>query len=77
MEFLLVYVMLNDEGVSSVFGLSQSGDWAICDVEGSDSVGKELAGVGGLYSYGVWLVLITGWSLLIAVMVIMEVTRGG
>lgn len=30
-----------------------------------------------LYSYGVWLVVITGWSLLVGVVVIMEVTRGG
>lgn len=29
-----------------------------------------------LYSYGTWLVIVTGWSLLIGVVVIMEITRG-
>ena len=37
----------------------------------------EAVGVSALYSYGVWLVVITGWSLLVGVVVIMEVTRGG
>lgn len=40
-------------------------------------VNKELTGVGGLYSFGVWLVVVTGWSLLVAVVAVMEVTRGG
>lgn len=31
----------------------------------------------GLYDYGIWLVLITGWCLFIAVVVVIEVTRGG
>lgn len=30
-----------------------------------------------LYSYGVWLVVVTGWSLLVGVIVVLEVTRGG
>ena len=29
-----------------------------------------------LYSYGTWLVIVTGWSLIIGVVVIMEITRG-
>ena len=29
-----------------------------------------------LYSYGTWLVIVTGWSLLIGVVVIMEITCG-
>lgn len=29
-----------------------------------------------LYSYGTWLVVVTGWSLLIGVIVIIEITRG-
>lgn len=37
---------------------------------------KEAVGVAALYSYGVWLVVVTGWSLLIGVVVVIEVTRG-
>lgn len=34
-------------------------------------------GVAALYSYGAWLVVVTGWALFIGVVVVMEVTRGG
>ena len=33
-------------------------------------------GIAALYSYGTWLVIVTGWSLLIGVVVIIEITRG-
>ena len=37
---------------------------------------EEVTGVTALYSYGVWLVIVTGWSLFISVVIIMEITRG-
>lgn len=37
---------------------------------------EEAMGIAALYSYGTWLVIVTGWSLLIGVVVIMEITRG-
>ena len=37
---------------------------------------EEVTGVAALYSYGVWLVIVTGWSLFISVVIIMEITRG-
>ena len=33
-------------------------------------------GIAALCSYGTWLVIVTGWSLLIGVVVIVEITRG-
>ena len=48
----------------------------IYDVGDSGVVSKEAVGVAALYSYGAWLVVVTGWSLLIGVVVVMEVTRG-
>nr|YP_008578490.1 NADH dehydrogenase subunit 6 [Tonatia saurophila]CDF66106.1 ND6 [Tonatia saurophila] len=76
-ELMLVFVVLGDVELGLVFESGGLGDWVVCDVKGIDSIGKEAIGVGSLYSCGVWLVVITGWSLLVAVMVIMEVTRGG
>ena len=32
-------------------------------------------GIVELYSYGTWLVIVTGWSLLIGVVVIMDITH--
>lgn len=37
---------------------------------------EEIIGVAALYSYGAWVVVVTGWSLLVGVLVILEVTRG-
>lgn len=33
-------------------------------------------GTAALCSYGTWLVIVTGWSLFIGVVVIMKITRG-
>lgn len=75
-EFLLVSYMLIGENLEVVFGFNEVGDWAIYDVNNFDIMTKESAGVAALYSYGNWLVVVTGWSLLIGVVIILEITRG-
>nr|NP_068793.1 NADH dehydrogenase subunit 6 [Pteropus dasymallus]Q9G6M4.1 RecName: Full=NADH-ubiquinone oxidoreductase chain 6; AltName: Full=NADH dehydrogenase subunit 6 [Pteropus dasymallus]BAB18183.1 NADH dehydrogenase subunit 6 [Pteropus dasymallus] len=77
MEMLLVLYVLKEGSVGSMFEFSSLGDWVVYDVEDSGFFSKEVVGISSLYSYGVWLVVVTGWSLFIAVVVIMEVTRGG
>nr|YP_008578399.1 NADH dehydrogenase subunit 6 [Brachyphylla cavernarum]CDF66015.1 ND6 [Brachyphylla cavernarum] len=77
MEFILVFTVLGDMELEVVFEFNELGDWVIWDAEGLGAVSEEVSGVAGLYSYGSWLVVITGWSLLVAVLVIMEITRGG
>nr|YP_010305179.1 NADH dehydrogenase subunit 6 [Hipposideros cervinus]ULT46744.1 NADH dehydrogenase subunit 6 [Hipposideros cervinus]ULT46796.1 NADH dehydrogenase subunit 6 [Hipposideros cervinus] len=77
MEMVFVLGVLNGDGFGVLFGFSDMGDWVIYDVGDSGVVSKEVVGVAALYSYGVWLVVVTGWSLLMAVVVVMEVTRGG
>lgn len=37
---------------------------------------EEAKGTVVLYNYGTWFVIVTGWSLLIGVMVIMEIIHG-
>nr|YP_010455463.1 NADH dehydrogenase subunit 6 [Carollia castanea]UUA63094.1 NADH dehydrogenase subunit 6 [Carollia castanea] len=76
-EFILVFVVLKEMELEAVFKFNGLGDWVVYNLGDAGFVSKEMAGVAGLYSYGGWLILITGWSLLVAVMVIMEVTRGG
>nr|YP_010321535.1 NADH dehydrogenase subunit 6 [Hipposideros pomona]UKM30557.1 NADH dehydrogenase subunit 6 [Hipposideros pomona] len=77
MEVVVVLSVLKGEWFSVVLEVSDMGDWVIYDVGDSGVVSKEAVGVAALYSYGVWLVVITGWSLLMGVVVVMEVTRGG
>uniref|UniRef100_UPI003003053F NADH dehydrogenase subunit 6 n=1 Tax=Trachops cirrhosus TaxID=148073 RepID=UPI003003053F len=76
MEFMLVFIVLKDTGLEGIFGFSGLGDWVVADLEGLGFVSGEAVGVGSLYSYGVWLVVVTGWSLFVAVLVVMEITRG-
>nr|YP_008578386.1 NADH dehydrogenase subunit 6 [Anoura caudifer]CDF66002.1 ND6 [Anoura caudifer] len=77
MEFALVFIVLKNMELEAIFKFSGLGDWVVLDEEGLETVSEEVIGVAGLYSYGSWLVVITGWSLFIAVVVVMEVTRGG
>lgn len=76
MELVLVVAVFKDEELSLVFEFNSMGDWVIYDTGDSGIFSKEAVGVAALYSYGTWLVVVTGWTLLIGVVVIMEVTRG-
>nr|AEP21622.1 NADH dehydrogenase subunit 6 [Mazama americana]UUJ35654.1 NADH dehydrogenase subunit 6 [Mazama americana] len=76
MEVMMVCYVLKDEEVEIVFQFNGLGDWVIYDTGDSGFFSEEAMGIAALYSYGTWLVVVTGWSLLIGVVVIMEVTRG-
>nr|AZF99067.1 NADH dehydrogenase subunit 6 [Elasmotherium sibiricum]AZF99093.1 NADH dehydrogenase subunit 6 [Elasmotherium sibiricum]AZF99106.1 NADH dehydrogenase subunit 6 [Elasmotherium sibiricum] len=76
-EFMLVLYVLSNEEVEIMFKFNGVGDWVICDIGGSEFLSGEIAGVSALYSYGVWVVVVTGWSLFIGVLVVLEITRGG
>nr|YP_007626613.1 NADH dehydrogenase subunit 6 [Redunca fulvorufula]AEP22116.1 NADH dehydrogenase subunit 6 [Redunca fulvorufula] len=76
MEFLMVWYVLKDKEVTIVFEFNGLGDWVIYDTGDSGFFSEEAMGIAALYSYGTWLVIVTGWSLLIGVVVIMEITRG-
>nr|QAT80176.1 NADH dehydrogenase subunit 6 [Bos grunniens] len=76
MEFFMVYYVLKDKEVEIVFEFNGLGDWVIYDTGDSGFFSEEAMGIAALYSYGTWLVIVTGWSLFIGVVVIMEITRG-
>nr|AGK37881.1 NADH dehydrogenase subunit 6 [Mesoplodon europaeus]AGK37933.1 NADH dehydrogenase subunit 6 [Mesoplodon europaeus]AGK37946.1 NADH dehydrogenase subunit 6 [Mesoplodon europaeus] len=75
-EFLVVLYVLESEKVELVFEFNGLGDWVIYDTGDSGFFSEEAMGIAALYSYGTWLVIVTGWSLFIGVVVIMEITRG-
>nr|YP_010305166.1 NADH dehydrogenase subunit 6 [Kerivoula papillosa]ULT46731.1 NADH dehydrogenase subunit 6 [Kerivoula papillosa] len=76
MEFMLVLYVLIGENVGVVVEFNNIGDWAVYDMGDFDMFSKESVGVAALYSYGSWLVVVTGWSLLMGVVIILEITRG-
>nr|UAV88650.1 NADH dehydrogenase subunit 6 [Camelidae sp. PDM-2021]UAV88806.1 NADH dehydrogenase subunit 6 [Camelidae sp. PDM-2021] len=75
-EMLMVVYVLKGEEVDFIFKFNGMGDWVIYDTGDSGFFSEEAMGIAALYSYGTWLVIITGWSLFIGVVVIMEITRG-
>ena len=75
-EFLIVCYVLKDKEVEIVFEFNGLGDWVVYDTGDSGFFSEEAMGIAALYSYGAWLVIVTGWSLLIGVVVIIEITRG-
>ena len=76
MEVVMVCYVLKDKEVEVVFQFNGLGDWVIYDTGDSGFFSEEAMGIAALYSYGTWLVVVTGWSLFIGVVVIMEITRG-
>nr|QSH90692.1 NADH dehydrogenase subunit 6 [Platanista gangetica] len=76
MEFLVVLYVLGSEEMEFVFEFNGLGDWVIYDTGDSGFFSEEAMGIAALYSYGTWLVVVTGWSLFMGVVVIMEITRG-
>nr|WCI20118.1 NADH dehydrogenase subunit 6 [Camelus dromedarius]WCI20235.1 NADH dehydrogenase subunit 6 [Camelus dromedarius]WMV88424.1 NADH dehydrogenase subunit 6 [Camelus dromedarius]WMV88580.1 NADH dehydrogenase subunit 6 [Camelus dromedarius] len=75
-EVIMVICVLEGEEVDFVFKFNGLGDWVIYDTGDFGFFSEEAMGIAALYSYGTWLVIVTGWSLFIGVVVIMEVTRG-
>lgn len=75
-EVLLIIYVLVSEKLSLASEFNKAGDWVVYNSDGVDVFSFEIIGVGALYSFGNWLVFVTGWSLLIGVVIILEITRG-
>lgn len=76
-EFLFIaYVIVDDNyGLYHALELDGGGDWVIFDTGNSGFFSEEIIGVTALYSYGSWLVVVSGLSLVFCVIIIMEITR--
>nr|NP_944696.1 NADH dehydrogenase subunit 6 [Berardius bairdii]CAD87973.1 NADH6 protein [Berardius bairdii] len=75
-ELLVVLCVLESGKAEFVFEFNGLGDWVICDTGDSGFFSEEIMGIAALYSYGIWLVIVMGWSLFIGVVAVMEITRG-
>nr|QGZ07873.1 NADH dehydrogenase subunit 6 [Murina cyclotis] len=76
MEFLFVMYVLADEKLEVYFEFNGVEDWVVYSMDDSEVYVEEMMGVAALYSCGSWLVFVTGWSLLMGVVIILEITRG-
>lgn len=60
MEIVLVITVFKDDELGFIFEFNNMGDWVIYDTGDSGMFSKEVVGVAALYSYGTWLVVVTG-----------------
>lgn len=60
MEVVLVVTVFKDDELGFIFEFNNMGDWVIYDTGDSGIFSKEVVGVAALYSYGTWLVVVTG-----------------
>lgn len=56
-----------EEEVEIVFKFNGLGDWVTYNTDDSGIFSEEAMGIAFLYSHGTWLVIVTGWSLLMGV----------
>nr|UFX54166.1 NADH dehydrogenase subunit 6 [Cryptotis merriami] len=77
-SMLIAYLLLEDEDLEFeiVLNFNGEGDWVIYDTGDSGFFSEEYMGIAALYSYGFWLAIVSGWSLVTCIVVIMEITRG-
>nr|YP_007890338.1 NADH dehydrogenase subunit 6 [Murina ussuriensis]AFX97590.1 NADH dehydrogenase subunit 6 [Murina ussuriensis] len=76
MEFLLVMYVLIDGKLEVYIEFNGIEDWVVYSMGDSEVYSEEMMGVAALYSCGSWLVFVTGWSLFMGVVIILEITRG-
>nr|NP_008275.1 NADH dehydrogenase subunit 6 [Protopterus dolloi]AAC38032.1 NADH dehydrogenase subunit 6 [Protopterus annectens] len=74
---LLYSLLLLGAGVG--IGWAVVGGWDVFDSASflGGTILGELSGVGGMYWCGGFILVLVGWSLLLALFVVLEVTRGG
>nr|WAL35506.1 NADH dehydrogenase subunit 6 [Sylvilagus sp. 1 AS-2022] len=73
---LIVFLMVSDT-VEVVVDFKNMGDWVIFEGDEVGLIREDSMGVGALYSYGSWLMVVAGWSLFVSIFIVIEITRGG
>lgn len=76
MEVGLILWVLDFDGLVVVVNFNNIGSWVIFEGEGPGLIREDSIGVGALYDYGRWLVVVTGWTLFVGVYIVIEIARG-
>lgn len=59
-EVVLIFSILSGGDLEVVYEFNDIGDWVVYDTSDFGFFSKEAVGVAALYSYGTWLVVVTG-----------------
>nr|YP_010902224.1 NADH dehydrogenase subunit 6 [Microtus maximowiczii]QYK91899.1 NADH dehydrogenase subunit 6 [Microtus maximowiczii]QYK92107.1 NADH dehydrogenase subunit 6 [Microtus maximowiczii] len=77
--FMEVGMLIADglyEGADLMLEFNSMGGWVVYDGDELGLMGEGGAGVAALYSCSAWLMVVSGWTLLMGVFIIIEITRG-
>nr|ALP86312.1 NADH dehydrogenase subunit 6 [Hyosciurus ileile] len=75
-ELLIVLLSVLYDEVEIVIEFNNLENWMMFDGDELALIREDSMGVAALYSYGSWLMVVAGWSLLVSVFIVIEITRG-
>nr|QYK92133.1 NADH dehydrogenase subunit 6 [Alexandromys limnophilus] len=76
MEVGMLFASEYYEGMDLMLEFNSMGGWVVYDGDELGLMGEGGAGVAALYSCSAWLMVVSGWTLLMGVFIIIEITRG-
>nr|AKE36453.1 NADH dehydrogenase subunit 6 [Allocricetulus eversmanni] len=76
MEAGMAFVSKYYESMELMLSFNSMGGWVVYDGDELGLMGEGGAGVAALYSCSAWLMVVSGWTLLMGVFIIIEITRG-
>nr|UFR83197.1 NADH dehydrogenase subunit 6 [Alticola tuvinicus] len=76
MEMGVLFVSDYYENTEMVLEFNSLGGWVVYDADELGLMGEGGAGVAALYSCSAWLMVVSGWTLMMGVFIIIEITRG-
>nr|YP_009911498.1 NADH dehydrogenase subunit 6 [Simosciurus stramineus]QLD21980.1 NADH dehydrogenase subunit 6 [Simosciurus stramineus] len=75
-ELMVVFLTMVFDQVEIVVEFKGLEDWMMFDGDELGLMREDSMGVAALYSYGSWLMVVAGWSLLVSIFIVIEITRG-
>nr|AKP94215.1 NADH dehydrogenase subunit 6 [Callosciurus erythraeus] len=75
-ELVVVLVSVLYDEVEIVIEFNNMEDWVLFEGDEMGLIREESMGVAALYSYTCWFMLVSGWSLFVGILIVIEITRG-
>nr|QAB47069.1 NADH dehydrogenase subunit 6 [Menetes berdmorei] len=76
LEGLVVLLPVLYDGVEVVIEFNNMEDWVVFEGEELGVIPEDSMGVAALYSCTSWFAVVAGWSMFVAIFIIIEITRG-
>nr|YP_009503083.1 NADH dehydrogenase subunit 6 [Anomalurus pelii]ASM91420.1 NADH dehydrogenase subunit 6 [Anomalurus pelii] len=75
LEFMLYVWGVYGGGADIIVDSKDKYDWIIYEAEDVGLVYEDSVGVAATYTYGCWLLVLSGWTLFVSILIVIEITR--